>query len=190
MKLILFLLFFFIFVAMTEGQSTLEYSTLTSGITPAAKAEEGKENRGRETSDKPVKVFDEGLYAVSGTVADILSGKIEIPAESQYASNIREVQKGPEQGPAPVVPEKEKTAAPGQNQEPEAPKEEKPAAVQTVDADGFSSIEPGRDVKVHMKDGHVIEGAVVNAAFDRVQVETSGVQLTYFREEIKKIQLL
>lgn len=189
-----FLLLFF--SASAFAQSTMEYATLTSGITAAAKAaEKDKNSQDKRKETVPEATIEEGANSAAMATGEIIK---KLNEKSLYGLSSRlipdgdvtglqntsalAVQESPEvkrtePERAAVLSEKteEKTTAGG----PE--KEISPEAV---------SIENGSQVKVTLKGGHAVTGKLVENRDDRIQVETSGVPLTYFKEEIEKTESL
>ncbi len=76
------------------------------------------------------------------------------------------------QTPASIAPEAQKT-------------ETGPEIIQEAQTSGQK---PKLAVKVYLKNGSVIEGNLIEQKEDHIKVDTSGIPVTYFNEEIDKIE--
>ncbi|MDD5019977.1 MAG: hypothetical protein PHH75_00340 [Candidatus Omnitrophica bacterium] len=185
MKILKGIISFFCLFAFCDGvlaQSTLEYTTLTGGMAAAAKAgrqkarvsnEEEAAGSGGDASgivgEAMTQLYSESGQALASKGPRFLSQVGSGPAAQNAVSGTGE-EAGPSSG-AKVITFEEDAAGTGPDE-----------------AQGDEAAVSGQKVRVHFKSGPVIEGRLVEERENDVRVESEGIILTYFKEEIAKVE--
>jgi hypothetical protein len=163
------------------AQSTLEYTALTGAVTAAAAAEE----------EKPKDSGDKGEGAgQDNTAADVAGEAIaKIYGESSEALSTKGAALlGQLGGPSQA---QEATAAAQ-----DAPRTAEPRMIEFEDQEGPPADEEkgaadapaGQGLRIFLKDGHVVEGKLLEEAGGHYRIQTGGLDLTYFKDEIQKTE--
>lgn len=150
-----------------EAQSTLEYTTLMSTV-GAAGAAKGKKAKSEGTQGEQEPGNAEGPGLVSEAAQKVFTEGSQ--AMSKSASLLGQVGSGMQ--PAGETKPATTTETPAKA----APEENPPAETNRSSA------------KVYLNSGTVIEGDIVERKDDYVKVNTAGIVVTYFNEEIAKIE--
>ena len=156
--------------SVAQAQSTLEYSTLISAVGAAgssAKKEKSKDQN------------EQGQGESSNTAAAGIGAGIVGPAIQKVYGDTEGVlsRSGSMMGQigssAPANPQN-LTVAP--ETKPVSPSIEK------------ASVPSNVNVKVYLKSGNIIEGKIVGQDDHSVKIDTDGIPVTYFNEEISRIE--
>ena len=175
--------FFLTVSSLSEAQSTLEYSTLISSVSAAAskakkeKGKDGARQEGQESSGIPGMVSD-ATQKVYGESSQLMS---------KSASILGQVGGGMQAAQAQTPQAPEITPAPQETQATEPETKETPAT-KTTPEEKTSEEKKEPLTKVYLKNGSVIEGNIVERKDDYIKIDTSGIPVTYFKEEIDRIE--
>ncbi len=168
------LVFVFAPADAAQAQSAAEYSALTEAVTAAAAAKKAEgagaeERTGREShaaGEAVTKIYGEGGEALSAkgdALLKQLGGTPQADAAAESSPRTAE----------PRMIEFEDQGGP---------------AAGGGGKNGETEIPAGQGIRVYLKDGHVIEGKLLEETDARCQVQTGGVPLTYFKDEIQKTE--
>lgn len=168
---------------MARAQSTLEYTALTGAVAAAAAAKKEKpknseeETEGTGQSKTAADVAGEAMAKMYGEGAGVLSSK-----GAGFLSRI---------GGVPGA--QEATAAAENGTRTAQPRliefeEQDRAAGSAGGPKGAAEAPAGLGIRVFLKDGHVVEGKLLEESADHYRVQTGGLDLTYFQEEIDRVE--
>ncbi len=164
---------------LVQPQSTMEYSALSSSVAAAATA-------------KAKKAKGEAGEAQNGTApsgSDLVTGA----ADGLYNESAGLMGKGASllgEAGGGIKESLNSVPAPPSNETATQPKAEAiQAAVSTASKEEKKEAgeKTGPIVKVHLKTGDVVQGAPLERTNDYIKVDADGVPVTYFMEEIDKI---
>jgi hypothetical protein len=161
----------FLFLGSAQAQTMLEYSALTGATAAAAaKAKKGiARGQGQEESQAP---SGESPGFVEGAMTK-LYGDTNQMMSSKSASLLGQAGT-PFQMPVAAEPEVKNT--PTAN----LPQEQTPSL--------STSAEPGSSVTLLLNSGQAVKGKLVEQTKDYVKLDIEGVTMTYFKEEISRIE--
>jgi len=164
-----------------RAQSTLEYTALTGAVTAAAAAEEekpkdsgdggegaGQDNTAADVAGEAIaKIYGESGEALSTKGAALL-GRLGGTPQAQEAM-----------AAAPDAPRTAelKMIEFEEQQEPPADGEK-----------GADDVSAGQGLRIYLKDGHIVEGKLLEETGDHYRIQTGGLDLTYFKDEIQKTE--
>jgi hypothetical protein len=159
--------FFLALSSSVFAQSMAEYGLLTASVAAAAAAKKSKGQQGTQA---------EGTDATTGMMSKVYGDSAD--ALNKGGALLGQVGEGfgtpsKEQAPEPTEEKKEEAAPP---KEEVTPKEE-----------AAPPKEENNLTKLYLKSGSVIEGTVVEKDDNHVKLESFGIAVTYFTEEIEKI---
>ncbi|MFA5038664.1 MAG: hypothetical protein WC732_03180 [Candidatus Omnitrophota bacterium] len=183
-----FLIFLFS-AGFALAQSTVEYATLSTGMTAAAKAAQQEDQaQGGEQEGPQARVSQEDGFEPQEEASTLTGEALKrIYGDSQGFSATSASLFGQGSGKEQLEPvpldEAVPALSPSQGHKMIEFEEEKESLP-------VPAAEGGAAVKLHLKDGHIIEGKIVEASAEQIKVDTEGVGLTYFKEEIENIEYL
>ncbi len=176
-----FFVVFFTATFIAKAQSTLEYSTLTSALGGALAGGEGnKKEEGKDSSQQG----QGGATGLVGGATSRLYGESAGAMSSKAGSLLGQVGSGFGARQA-----ESSAATSGANKAKIMEFENEKTG--TAKAAGEFQISGGESqpyVKVYLKNGSIVEGVLLERRSDSIRVETAGVGVTYFSEEISKIE--
>lgn len=174
------LIFVFALADAVQAQSATEYSALTEAVTAAAAAKKEKpDGAGAE----------EGAGQESHAAADAAGGAVtKIYGEDGEALSAKGAALLKQLGGTPQADAAAESS----------PRTAEPKMIEFEDLGGPAAggggkkneaeIPAGQGIRIYLKDGHVVEGKLLEEADGRCQVQTGGVSLTYFKDEIQKTE--
>jgi|GEM_PF-1089999 len=171
----------FVLVDAAQAQSTLEYTALTGAVTAAAaaKKEKPKDSGGEEegagqgstaadvAGQAIAKIYGESSEALSTKGAALL-GQLGGPSQTQEATAAAQ--------DAPRTAELKMIEFEDQDEPPAGEKK------------GVADVPAGHGLRIYLKDGHVVEGELLEEKGDHYRIQTGGLGLTYFKDEIQKTE--
>lgn len=164
-----------------RAQSTLEYTALTGAVTAAAAAKEekpkdsggegeeaGQGNRAADVAGEAIaKIYGESGEALSTKGAALLGQLGGTPQAQESAAAAQD---------APRTAELKMIEFEDQEEPPAGEKK------------GAADAPAGQGLRIYLKDGHVVEGKLLEEAGDHYRIQTGGLSLTYFKDEIQKTE--
>ncbi|WP_128699193.1 hypothetical protein [Candidatus Velamenicoccus archaeovorus] len=174
------LVFVFALTDAAQAQSAAEYSALTEAVAAAAAAKKekpegtGAEKRAGRESPTAADAAGEAVTKAYGEDGEAFSAKGDTLLKQLGGT-----------------PQADASAE-------SSPRTAEPRMIEFEDRDGPAAggggkngeaeIPAGQGIRVYLKDGHVVEGKLLEEADGRCQVQTGGVSLTYFKDEIQKTE--
>lgn len=180
------LLFIAISLVLSEAamaQTTLEYGALVGGVTAATEAKKEKS----KDQDQGESRSSSGASGLAGQTMSKLYGESSQVMLSKTSSLLGQVGGGGSSEQTNSTVSKEITA-PAQKTKIIESDEKDSTAVPQAPSSSPSDTEAGSSVKVHLKSGSIIQGKKVEQKDGYIKIDTSGIVVTYFNEEIEQIE--
>lgn len=166
--LLYFMAIFLLLSGLAEAQSTLEYATLTETVAAAAKVKKEKiQNQSQEESQ-----------ASSWGTSNVASGMMtKLYGESGQAMSSKAGSLLGQLG-SPTLPKQTNSEN----------KDSMITNTNPVQNETPSNAQTDSTVKIYLKNGRIIQGKLVEQKDDHLKVDLEGVTVTFFKEEIDRIE--
>ena len=180
------LLFIAISLMLSEAakaQTTLEYGALVGSVTAATEAKKEK-SKGQDQEEPQ---SSSGASGLAGQTMSKLYGESSQVMSSKGSSLLEQVGGGGLSEQTDSTTSKE-IRTPAQKTKIIESEKKDSTTVPQAPSQTPSDTEVDSSVKVHLKSGSIIQGKKVEQKDDYIKIDTSGIVVTYFNEEIEQVE--